>query len=88
MVDAASKAIRTQGSVAENMARRIDSAAIDQAIEYRRIFTRAVASAVRKWIRATTGTRGAFSSSSAKICRLRRRYCGLSARLASTGIRR
>ena len=57
-VEAASSPISSQGSLAENMARRIVSAASDQVNENRRIFVRAVASAVRKWISETPGTSG------------------------------
>ena len=63
---AASRPIRTQGSLQLNVARRIASAASDHENENRRMWVRAVASAVRKCSRATAGTSGALSSSSAK----------------------
>ena len=57
------------GSLQLNVARRMASAASDQENENRRIFVRAVASAVRKWSRATSGTSRALSSSRAKNVR-------------------
>ncbi len=65
---------------------RIVSAASDQENENRRIFVRAVASAVRKWSKETAGTRGALSSSSARNWRPKKYDCGL--QLGSSGIRR
>lgn len=55
---AASRRIRPHGSRQANTATRIDSAASDHENENRRIFVRAVASAVRKWSSAVIGTRG------------------------------